>query len=114
MWPMALYLQALSCTSSSCGWSFEYGEYHYKVYCLPYRQGNYKDRNAHGFYAVGCWEIVKIIAAIMQNQQLDINRIVVMNAVRYPYVKTGQERVCQPAQSSPSHVPYTLAQTEWC
>ena len=69
-------------------WSFEYGKYHYQVYCLPYRQGNYKDRNAHGFYAVGCWEIIKIIAAIMWNQQLDIDRIIVRNAVRYPYVET--------------------------
>ena len=69
-------------------WAMEYGEYHYQVYCLPYRRGNYKDRNAHGVYAVSSWEIVKIVAAIMRNQQLDVERIIERNQIRYPYVES--------------------------
>ena len=53
-------------------WSMTYAKYHYQVYCLPYCRGNHKDRNAHGVYAVSCWEIIKIIATIMHSQQMNL------------------------------------------
>ena len=75
-------------------WSVIYGKYHYQVYCLPYRRSNPKDRNAHGVYAVGCWEIVTIVAAIMHSQQMDLAKIIQRNETRYPYVESLHQVIC--------------------
>ena len=74
-------------------WSVTYAKYHYQVYCLPYHRSNPKDRNAHGVYAVGCWEIVKIVAAIMHSQQMDLAKIIKRNETRYPYVESWAREV---------------------
>ena len=69
-------------------WSVTYAEYHYQVYCLPYHRSNPKDRNAHSVYAVGCWEIIKIVATIMHSQQMDLAKVIERNETRYPYVES--------------------------
>ena len=74
-------------------WDMDGGRYLYQVYCLPYRKSNTRDRDAHGLYGVGCWEIVKIVAAIMRNQQLDLDRIIARNMTRYPYTESWAREV---------------------
>ena len=82
-------------------WDMDVGKYLYQVCCLPYRKSNTRDRDAHSIYGVGCWEIVKIVAAIMRNQQLDLERIIVRNLVRYPYTESWAREVI------PSRTVYT-------
>ena len=76
-------------------WSIDHGQYHYQVFTMPYVSGNYKDRNAHAVYGIGCWEIVRIVAAIMRNQQLDIQRIIKRNEIRYPQVESWARNLVQ-------------------